>query len=64
MSGTRRTPTILPPPSEFPLPMPEVPAFDPAPVSSDWRALLEIAIDTARPPSRRDSDRPTVPAPF
>jgi hypothetical protein len=42
-----RTTTILPPPSDFPVPMPE-PAAE-SPESSSWRALVELTIDTVRP---------------
>ncbi len=55
---SRPTPTILPPPSDFPLPMPEL--AEPVPESGEWRALLEVAIDTVRPGSRYESDLPTL----
>ncbi len=44
-----RTTTILPPPSDFPVPMPE-PAAE-SPESRSWRALVELTIDTVRPGS-------------
>jgi hypothetical protein len=48
----RTSTTILPPPSDFPVPMPE-----PAAESHDsdtWRALVELTIDTVRPGSIHD----------
>lgn len=44
--------TILPPPSDFPVAMPEVAAC--VPDSGEWRALLEITRDTVRPGSLYD----------
>lgn len=44
---SRTTSTILPPPSDFPVPMPEVAPSEPD--SGAWRALVEITRDTARP---------------
>ena len=48
-----RTSTILPPPSDFPVPMPE-PAAD-TPESGEWRTLIETTKDTVRPGTRDDS---------
>ena len=45
-----RTSTILPPPSDAPVPMPE-PARD-TPDSGQWRSLVEITKDTVRPGAR------------
>jgi hypothetical protein len=50
-----RTTTILPPPSDFPVPMPE-PAAEP-PESGSWRALVELTKETVRP-GRGDSGKP------
>jgi hypothetical protein len=54
--------TILPPPSEFPVSMPEV--TDEAretPTSDSWRLLVELTKETVRPPPRsrphEDDDR-------
>jgi hypothetical protein len=44
---SRTTSTILPPPSDFPVPMPEVAPSEPD--SGAWRALVEITRDTVRP---------------
>jgi hypothetical protein len=41
------TTTILPPPSDFPVAMPDVAPSEPD--SGDWRALVEITRDTVRP---------------
>lgn len=41
------TSTILPPPSDFPVPMPEVAPSEPD--SGPWRALVEVTRDTVRP---------------
>ncbi len=43
----RTTSTILPPPSDYPVPMPEVP--EAIPDSDPWRALVELTKDTVRP---------------
>jgi hypothetical protein len=51
---SRRTTTILPPPSDFPVPMPE-PAAE-LPESGSWRSLVELTKETVRPgapPSER-----------
>ncbi len=48
-----RTSTILPPPSDAPVPMPE-PARD-TPVSGEWRSLVEITKDTIRPGTHVDA---------
>lgn len=48
-----RTSTILPPPSDVPVPMPE-PAGD-TPDSGEWRMLVELTKDTVRPGDRGDS---------
>jgi hypothetical protein len=54
---TRTTTTILPPPSDFPVPMPE-PAADP-PESGEWRALVELTKKTIRPGlGAEDDDEP------
>ena len=51
---SRTTSTILPPPSDFPVPMPEmVPA---EPDSGTWRALVEVTKDTVRPGALHESD--------
>jgi hypothetical protein len=42
-----RNSTILPPPSDFPIPMPE-PAAE-SPESGEWRALIELTKETVRP---------------
>jgi hypothetical protein len=44
---SRTTSTILPPPSDFPVPMPEVAPSEPD--SGPWRAIVEITRDTVRP---------------
>ncbi len=46
---SRTNSTILPPPSDFPVAMPEVTAS--VPDSGEWRALVEITRDTVRPGS-------------
>jgi hypothetical protein len=43
----RTTSTILPPPSDYPVPMPEI--ADATPDSDPWRDLVEITKDTVRP---------------
>ena len=43
----RPTSTILPPPSDYPVPMPEV--AEVTPDSGAWRALVEVTKDTVRP---------------
>lgn len=48
-----RTTTILPPPSDFPVPMPE-PAAE-SPESGSWRSLVELTKETVRP--GRGADR-------
>lgn len=48
-----RTSTILPPPSDFPVPMPE-PAAE-TPESGAWRTLIETTKETVRPGTRDDS---------
>jgi hypothetical protein len=50
-----RTTTILPPPSDFPVPMPE-PAAE-SQDSSSWRALVELTKDTVRPGCGSDGER-------
>jgi hypothetical protein len=43
----RTTSTILPPPSDYPVPMPDIaPAL---PDSQSWRELVELTKDTVRP---------------
>ena len=49
-----RTTTILPPPSDFPVPMPE-PAAE-SPESSSWRALVELTRETVRPGAGADGE--------
>jgi hypothetical protein len=49
-----RTTTILPPPSDFPVPMPE-PAND-SPESGSWRALVELTKETVRPGRGSDGE--------
>jgi len=51
---SRTTSTILPPPSDFPVAMPELPPAQPD--SGEWRALVEVTKDTVRPGMRRDSE--------
>jgi hypothetical protein len=48
-----RTSTILPPPSDFPVPMPE-PAAE-TPESGAWRTLIETTKETVRPGTRDES---------
>jgi hypothetical protein len=45
----RTTSTILPPPSDYPVPMPEL--SEAIPDSEEWRDLVEITRDTVRPGS-------------
>jgi hypothetical protein len=49
-----RTTTILPPPSDFPVPMPE-PATE-LPDSGSWRALVELTKETVRPGRGADGE--------
>jgi hypothetical protein len=49
---SRTTSTILPPPSDFPVPMPEVAPSEPD--SGSWRALVEITRVTVRPGKLHD----------
>jgi hypothetical protein len=51
---SRRTTTILPPPSDFPVPMPE-PAAE-VPESGSWRALVELTKETVRPGAPLEGD--------
>jgi len=53
-SGSWRASTLLPPPPEYPVPMPE-PAAEPEP-SAYWLAILETAIETVRPLKMQESD--------
>ncbi len=48
-SMSRTNSTILPPPSDFPVAMPEVASS--VPDSGEWRALVEVTRDTVRPGS-------------
>jgi hypothetical protein len=48
---SRTTPTILPPPSDFPVPMPEVMPAD-ADIG-EWKALVEVTKKTVVPGARR-----------
>ncbi len=50
----RTNTTILPPPSDFPVPMPEPLAESHD--SGSWRALVELTIETVRPGSGNDGD--------
>ena len=43
----RTTSTILPPPSDYPVPMPEI--ADAVPTSEPWRHLVELTKETVRP---------------
>jgi hypothetical protein len=53
-----RTSTIIPPPSDFPVPMPEVTEeARVAPTSDAWRLLVELTKETVRPPSREERER-------
>jgi hypothetical protein len=56
---SRTTSTILPPPSDFPVPMPELAPAEPD--SGTWRALVEVTKDTVRPGMRRDGVASSVP---
>jgi hypothetical protein len=56
---SRATSTILPPPSDFPVPMPELAPFEPD--SGGWRALVEVTKDTVRPGTRHDSEASSLP---
>jgi hypothetical protein len=47
----RTTSTILPPPSDYPVPMPDVP--DAVPTSAPWRELVELTKETVRPGAPR-----------
>ena len=49
-----RTTTILPPPSDFPVPMPEPAASSPE--SNSWRALVELTKETVRPGEGAERD--------
>ena len=52
-SRMSRASTIIPPPSDFPVPMPDVVADSHEPPASDsWRLLVELTKETVRPPSR------------
>jgi hypothetical protein len=54
-----RTSTILPPPSDFPVPLPEPPSDTPD--SGEWRALVELTKETVRPGARdASSSKETV----
>ncbi len=44
---SRTTSTILPPPSDFPVPMPEM--LEIHTESGEWRALVEVTRETVRP---------------
>jgi hypothetical protein len=48
-----RSSTIIPPPSDFPVAMPDVAAESPEHRPSDaWRTLVQLTVETVRPPSR------------
>jgi hypothetical protein len=47
----RTTSTILPPPSDYPVPMPEI--ADAVPTSTPWRELVELTKETVRPGAPR-----------
>jgi hypothetical protein len=49
---SRTTSTILPPPSDFPVPMPDLAPMKPD--SGEWRAIVETTKDTVRPGGRSD----------
>jgi hypothetical protein len=49
-----RTTTILPPPSDFPVPMPE-PSTE-LPDSGSWRALVELTKEMVRPGRGADGE--------
>jgi hypothetical protein len=55
----RTTSTILPPPSDFPVPMPE-PAAETTD-SGSWRALVELTKETVRPGRGDGNDEPPPP---
>ena len=46
----RTTSTILPPPSDYPVPMPEI--TDAVPTSEPWHHLVELTKETVRPGAR------------
>jgi hypothetical protein len=54
-SMSRTTSTILPPPSDFPTPMPELAPSEPD--TGAWRSVLEVTRDTVRPGSLFDFER-------
>jgi hypothetical protein len=57
MSSRLRQSTIIPPPSDFPVPMPEVTDETRGLPSSDsWRLLVELTKETVRPPSREERE--------
>jgi len=52
-----RSSTIIPPPSDFPVPLPEVTTdAREAPASDSWRLLVELTKETVRPPAREPSN--------
>ncbi len=55
---SRRTTTILPPPSDFPIPMPDTAAE--VPDSGSWKALVELTIETVRPGPPVEGERRAV----
>src|SRR6185312_11147040 len=51
----RNTSTILPPPSDFPVPMPDtIPPSESE--SGTWRVLVAEIVETVRPPRRSPDD--------
>jgi hypothetical protein len=48
------TSTILPPPSDFPIAMPELVRAEPD--SGEWRALVEVTKETVRPGLLHEGD--------
>jgi hypothetical protein len=53
------TSTILPPPSDFPVPMPDLTSTEPD--SGEWRALVEVTKDTVRPGRHAGIDGDDLP---
>jgi hypothetical protein len=47
----RTTSTILPPPSDYPVPMPDL--ADAVATSEPWRELVELTKETVRPGAHR-----------
>jgi hypothetical protein len=54
------TSTILPPPSDFPVAMPELVRAEPD--SGQWRALVEVTKETVRPGLLHEHESDASPA--